>query len=166
LFFEDFHVPRTVAQTMRRGTFELRLDSAFADVIRACATSRRRGQRGTWITKEMERAYLRLHEMGLAHSVEAWKDGALAGGLYGVSLGGAFFGESMFAKVGDASKVAFVALVRQLQSWGFTLLDSQVRTEHVARFGAREIPRTEYAARLREALKLPTRRGDWNWEAG
>jgi leucyl/phenylalanyl-tRNA---protein transferase len=164
LLAHELHIPRSLAKRLRQGRFELRLDTAFSDVIGACATVRRPGQRGTWITRAMRRAYVELHRRGFAHSVEAWLGGRLVGGLYGVSLGAAFFGESMFALEPDASKVAFVALVRQLERWGITLVDSQVKTAHLERFGAREVPRREYLASLREALRHPTRLGTWAFD--
>ncbi|HMQ16958.1 MAG TPA: leucyl/phenylalanyl-tRNA--protein transferase [Phycisphaerae bacterium] len=148
---DRFHVPRTLRKTVRRGVFELRSDTAFAEVIAACAE---RGE-GTWISPRIIRLYTALHAMGFAHSVEAWKDGRLAGGLYGVAIGGAFFGESMFHRVTDASKVALVALVQRLRERGFGLLDNQWLTPHLARFGAVEIPREEYLRRLGHALELP-----------
>ncbi len=136
----EIEVGRSLAKTMRRGAYTVRLDTAFRDVVEACAAVPRPGQDGTWITAEMIDAYVELHRRGVAHSAEAFRDGQLAGGLYGVSLGGAFFGESMFAEAPDASKVAFVTLVRQLERWGIDLVDCQVRTEHLARFGASEWP--------------------------
>jgi leucyl/phenylalanyl-tRNA--protein transferase len=155
------HVPRSLARTIRRGRFVVQADTAFSDVIRRCADKARPGQEGTWITDEMAAAYQRLHELGFAHSFEAWEDGALVGGLYGVSLGSAFFGESMFADRPEASKVAFVRAVEWLAGYGIDLVDCQVRTEHLARFGAREIPRNAFLARLQGALKKPTLRGRW-----
>jgi leucyl/phenylalanyl-tRNA--protein transferase len=155
------HVPRSLRKAMRGGAYEVRFDTAFERVIRACAATPRPGQRGTWITEEMVAAYLQLHELGLAHSAEAWDEEGLAGGLYGVSLGAAFFGESMFAHRTDASKAAFVTLVEWLARQGCTLVDCQVTTEHLLRFGAREIPRPEFLERLAVALELPTLRGRW-----
>ena len=133
----------------------MRLDTAFTDVVRACAEVPRPGQPGTWITPEMHDAYVALHERGYAHSAEAWRGGRLAGGLYGVSLGGAFFGESMFHTATDASKVALVALVDRLKARGFVLLDTQWVTPHLAQFGGIEIRRSEYLERLAVALPLP-----------
>jgi leucyl/phenylalanyl-tRNA--protein transferase len=159
------HVPRSLARTARRRRYAVTADRAFDRVIRACADARRPDQDGTWITEEMVEAYVRLHRLGLAHSFEAWEGDALAGGLYGVSLGAAFFGESMFAARPDASKVAFVRSVEWLAGRGVRLVDCQVRTEHLARFGAREIPRGEFLARLAEALEAPTRRGPWDLAA-
>ena len=155
------HVPRSLQRTLRRGAYEVRADTAFGRVVRRCAQARRPGQEGTWITDGMADAYQRLHRLGFAHSFEAWEGDRLAGGLYGVSLGGAFFGESMFADRPDASKVAFVRAVEWLEGWGVDLIDCQVRTEHLARFGAREIPRREFLAWLERALERPTRRGRW-----
>lgn len=157
----DLLVNRSLGKTLRRGVYEVRLDTAFREVIEACARAPRPGQDGTWITDEMIEAYVALFERGLAHSAEAWKDGELAGGLYGVSLGGAFFGESMFAVQPDASKVAFVTLVRQLEAWGIDLIDCQVKTDHLTRFGAQEQPRAQFLVALGDALDKPTRRGPW-----
>lgn len=156
----DLHVSRSLAKTVRRKPFSLRLDTAFEEVIGGCAATRD-GQPGTWITDEMHEAYTELHRLGFAHSAEAWRDGELCGGLYGVSLGGAFFGESMFARVTDASKVAFVAMVRQLLRWNIELIDCQVYTDHLASFGARPVPRTKFLADLDAALDKPTLTGPW-----
>jgi leucyl/phenylalanyl-tRNA--protein transferase len=146
---DAFHVPRSLRQTIAKGVFAVTADADFPRVIRACAE-----REETWISGEIIRAYTELHRLGLAHSVEAWRDGRLAGGLYGVSLGGAFFGESMFSRETDASKVALVALVERLRERGFLLLDTQYLTPHLARFGAVEIPRREYERRLAAALAL------------
>ena len=161
---DELRVPRSLRKTVRRAPFRLTLDTAFARVMAACGSARRPGQRSTWITPAMREAYGELHRRGLAHSVEAWKDDELAGGLYGVSLGGVFFGESMFAKAPDASKVAFVALVEQLHAWRIDLVDCQVYTPHLARFGAREWPRRQFLAALRRALERPTRPGPWSFD--
>lgn len=158
---EELHVSRRLRRTIRSRRFEVRLDTAFRQVIEACASIPRRHERGTWITADIVEAYTKLHTLGLAHSAESWVDGELAGGLYGISLGRVFIGESMFAQVSDASKVAFVTLVHQLQFWEFDLVDGQVYTEHLARFGAREWPRVEYLSALHEALKRPTIHGPW-----
>ncbi len=155
------HVPRSLARTLKRGRYELRADTAFSQVIRHCAGAARPGQDGTWITDEMVAAYEGLHRLGFAHSFEAWEGEVLAGGLYGLSLGAAFFGESMFAHRPDASKVAFVQAVGWLAGQGIGLVDCQVRTEHLARFGAREIPRRAFLARLAAALERPTLQGRW-----
>lgn len=162
----SLHVGRSLAKTLRRGPYEIRLDTAFREVLQACAEAPRPGQSGTWITDEMMDAYGVLHELGLAHSAEAWSDGELVGGLYGVSLGAAFFGESMFARAPDASKLAFVTLVRQLDRWGIGLIDCQVHTDHLARFGATEWPRARFLPALAASLRLqPTRRGAWHLDA-
>ena len=158
---ERFHLPRSLGKTMRRGEFEVRFDTAFERVIRACARTPRPGQNGTWITRAMERAYVELHRQGYAHSVEAFREDELCGGVYGVSLGSAFFGESMFAHAPDASKVAFAALVERLKGWGFSLIDCQQETEHLARFGAEPWPRERFLEALDRALEAPTRTGSW-----
>jgi leucyl/phenylalanyl-tRNA--protein transferase len=145
----EFHVPHNLRRRVRRREFEVTSDAAFDRVIRACADRDR-----TWITPRIVRAYTRLHDRGRAHSVECWQDGTLAGGLYGVALGGAFFGESMFFRVSNASKVALVHLVRQLRAGGFRLLDTQYSTSHLERFGVVEIPRADYMERLDEALAV------------
>lgn len=160
----DLHIGRSLRQHLRKRPFVLRMDTAFDEVIGRCAEADRPGQHGTWITSEMGEAYTRLHQEGFAHSVEAWQGRELVGGLYGVSLGSIFFGESMFAVRPDASKIAFVGLMRQLTRWGFSLLDSQVYTDHLARFGAADLPRHEYLRRLRQGLDTPTRRGTWRFE--
>jgi len=165
LLAQDLKVGRSLRKTIRRAAYRITLDTAFSEVIDACAKIERPGQRGTWITPEMRQAYLELHRRGLAHSVEAWQDGPrIAGGLYGVSLGAAYFGESMFARAPDASKVALVALVEQLSRWGITLIDCQVPTDHLARFGASEWTRRDYLAALKKALRQPTRLGPWRFD--
>ncbi|MBK5297920.1 MAG: leucyl/phenylalanyl-tRNA--protein transferase [Vicinamibacteria bacterium] len=143
----QLHVPRSLARRMRRGDITITADLAFADVMAGCAEPRD-DQGGTWITDEMMSAYLALHAAGHAHSIEAWQDGLLVGGLYGVALGRAFFGESMFTRVPDASKIALMTLVAQLQQWEFGVVDCQMKTEHLARFGAREIPRAAFVRQL------------------
>ncbi|TAL11677.1 MAG: leucyl/phenylalanyl-tRNA--protein transferase [Nitrospirae bacterium] len=157
----DLHVSKSLQKLIAKHTFEIRFDSAFDEVIRRCAAVRRPGQPGTWITGEMIRAYGTLHEMGFAHSAEAWQEGRLVGGLYGVSLGAAFFGESMFTERPNASKAAFVHLVRQLRAWDCHLVDCQVYTEHLARFGAAPWPRARFLDALAHALAAPTRPGPW-----
>ena len=157
----EVSVSRSLRKTLRRGDFEVRLDTAFRQVVRRCAEIPRRGEAGTWITADMAEAYMQLHDLGFAHSAEAWQAGVLVGGLYGVSLGRSFFGESMFADRPDASKVAFVVLVQQLDVWGFDLVDCQVHTEHLARFGAEEWSRRRFLTALRRSLDAPTRRGAW-----
>lgn len=166
---DALHVGRSLRKRIRARPFGLSMDRAFADVIRACAEAKRPGQPGTWIGRDMIEAYRRLHALGFAHSVEAWErdetgEPRLVGGLYGVSLGRAFFGESMFARVEDASKIAFVALVRQLEAWRFDFVDCQVRTEHLARFGATEWRRGAFLRALASALESETRRGVWTLE--
>ena len=163
---DEAHVPRSLRKRMRRGDFEVRADTAFDQVIRACARKPRPGQDGTWITAEMVEGYTALHAEGLAHSIETWQDGALVGGLYGISLGAAFFGESMYTEVPDASKVAFATLLANLVRWRFHLVDCQSWTEHLERFGAEEWPRRRFLAVLQRALRLPTLQGPWTLEAG
>jgi leucyl/phenylalanyl-tRNA--protein transferase len=158
----ELHVSRSLARTIRRGAYRVSADEAFEGVIRRCAAKGRPGQRGTWITPEMVDAYCALHRLGFAHSFEAWDGETLAGGLYGVSLGAVFFGESMFADARDASKVAFARGVEWLAAEGFGLVDCQVRTEHLVSLGAREIPRVDFLARVARALEAPTRRGRWS----
>jgi len=161
----DLRVSRSLRKSVRRGAFEVRLDTAFGEVVRRCAEVPRRDDAGTWITPALSGAYRQLHELGFAHSAETWEDGRLVGGLYGVSLGGTFFGESMFAERSDASKVAFVALVRQLEAWGFDLIDCQVHTDHLARFGASEWPRGRFLRALSTSLERSSRRGAWKLDA-
>lgn len=151
--FERFHVPGTLRQTIRRGTFDVRVNTVFMEVIRACADR----EEGTWISPRIRDLYVELHRMGFAHCVESWLDGRLVGGLYGVAIGGAFFGESMFHRVPDASKAALVALMQRLQQRGYVLVDTQWSTPHLRRFGAVEIPRAEYLRRLAAAVALPRR---------
>ena len=152
LFPERLQVSRSLRKVMRQGIYTLTLDRAFDAVIRACAEPRD-ADGGTWITPAMIEAYTQLHALGHAHSVEAWYGDELAGGLYGVALGRVFFGESMFFRRTDASKVAFVQLVRQLQRWGFTLIDCQMNTHHLRRFGAEEIARAEFVVRLDDCAR-------------
>lgn len=150
---DDFHVPRRLQRTVRSGRFHVTFDHAFEEVIESCAESTEVRPR-TWINDRIVTLYTSLFHMRHAHSVECWQDGELVGGLYGVSLGGAFFGESMFSRVRDASKVALVHLVARLRSGGFTLLDAQFTTEHLNQFGAREIPRKDYRRQLSVALNV------------
>jgi leucyl/phenylalanyl-tRNA--protein transferase len=152
---DDFHIPRRLSRVLRAGSFQIEVNRDFEAVIRACALAERdRDDAGTWIDEEIFESYGALHHSGYAHSVEVWKGGRLAGGLYGVALGGAFFGESMFHHVADASKVALVALVDRLRTRGFTLLDTQWTTPHLEQFGAIEIPRARYLRMLDGALEL------------
>ena len=146
---DTFHVPHRLARVVKHGRFEIRINHSFERVMRACAA---REDDGTWISDDIIECYVELHRQGFAHSVEAWTEGTLAGGLYGVHLGAAFFGESMFHRVTDASKVALVALVERLRARGFTLLDIQWKTPHLQQFGAVEIGRVEYLQRLAVAL--------------
>ncbi len=152
---DAFHVPRSLRKTLRRGPFELRFDSAFRAVIEGCAESTEDRPK-TWINDDIIRLYGELFDAGFAHSVECWRDGRLVGGLYGVSIGGAYFGESMFSRETGASKVALVHLVARLRAAGFALLDTQFVTEHLCRFGAVEIPRTDYRRRLAAAMERKT----------
>jgi leucyl/phenylalanyl-tRNA--protein transferase len=147
------HVPRSLEKVLRRDTYDIRADTAFSEVLQACAKSPRPGQDGTWITVEMNNAYIALHRLGHAHSVEAWKDGTLVGGLYGVALGRVFFGESMFTRSADASKAAFVTIARALFDAGCLLIDCQVETEHLARFGAMDVPRRRFLQLLAPAVQ-------------
>ncbi len=144
---ETFNVPRSLRQTIRKEMFEIRINREFENVMRGCAN-----RSETWISEDIIASYVRLHELGYAHSVETWNDGALAGGLYGVAIGGAFFGESMFSLKRDASKVALAALVDRMNKRGFVLLDTQYTTPHLAMFGAKEIARAEYLKRLEKAI--------------
>ncbi len=146
---DAFRVTRSLRTLVRRGLFEIRINSSFAEVVAACADR----PDGTWISPQIRDAYTELHRLGFAHSVEAWKDGALAGGLYGVAIGGAFFGESMFHRATGASKVAMVHLVERMRQRGMTLLDVQFMTEHLRSFGAVEIARRDYERRLRDAVR-------------
>lgn len=158
----EVQISRSLRKTLRRGRFHVTFDQAFDRVIEHCCRAPRPGQEGTWITREMVDGYCQLHRLGWAHSVETWREDELVGGLYGVSLGGMFGGESMFYLQPDASKVALVTLVQQLDRWGFTLLDCQVQSDNLERFGAREIRRADFLDQLDQALELPTRRGLWS----
>jgi leucyl/phenylalanyl-tRNA--protein transferase len=150
---ERFHIPRTLRQIVRQGKFEIRINHDFPATMRACMTAPREGPgSGSWISEELVDAYVRLHELGFAHSVECWRGGELAGGLYGISLGGAFFGESMFHHQPNASKVALVHLVQRLRERGYALLDTQASTPHLEQFGCIEMPAREYLKVLRRAL--------------
>lgn len=164
LFPGEIHLSRSLRKSIRKAPYTLKMDTRFADVIEACGQAPRKGQRGTWITSEIRSSYVELHRQGLAHSVEAYEGDALVGGLYGVALGTIYFGESMFARAPDASKIAFATLVAQLIRWRFSLIDSQVYTDHLDRFGARDIPRDNYMALLRKGLDGHTRRGPWRFD--
>ena len=148
LFPEELKISRSLAKTLRNASYEVRLDTSFDAVARACADMPRDGQAGTWITSEMQAAYAELHRLGYAHSVETWVDGQLAGGLYGIAIGRAFYGESMFADVRDASKIALAHLCAHLKLRGFGIIDCQMETRHLASLGARPIPRRDFSARL------------------
>ena len=161
LFPKTFVPSRSLQKRLRQGRFRFTLDSAFERVIAECARPRHGAQNGTWITAEMARAYTGLHRSGIAHSAEIWQRGRLVGGLYGLALGGVFFGESMFSRVADSSKVALALLIEQLLEWDFRLIDCQVSSAHLLRLGAEEIPRAEFIARLQTALPLPGRPGTW-----
>lgn len=160
LFPGELKVSRSLRKTLARGTYETRVDTTFRAVMEACAAPRD-GHAGTWIVPEMIEAYVRLHELGFAHCVESWRDGELAGGLYGVALGEVFFGESMFARAPDASKVALVRLVERLRARGCRVIDCQQATAHLASLGAREIPRAAFAQLLRESIQYPPRGERW-----
>lgn len=159
----EFKVSRSLAKRLRRGDYEVRVDSAFEQVMRTCAEPRP-GQRGSWIVEAMVRAYCRLHALGHAHSVEAWRAGELVGGLYGVAIGRMFYGESMFTRASDASKVALAHLCAQLARWDYGLIDCQMETAHLASLGARPIARTEFLDRLRVLVNLPDHPGKWSFD--
>ena len=154
------HISRSLRRALRRADYTVSLDRAFDAVVAGCAEPRP-DQAGTWITRDMRAAYSRLHVHGLAHSIEVWRDAALIGGLYGVSLGGAFFGESMFSRASNASKIAMVWLIRQLQAWGFDFLDCQMPTGHLRRMGAETIPRKRFLLALAASQRQSTRYGRW-----
>ena len=156
-----FHISRSLRRVLRQQQFTVTFDRAFAHVIRACGETRRAEGKGTWITEEMIDAYCALHEAGFAHSAEAWSEGQLAGGVYGVSLGSAFFGESMFKRETNASKAAFATLAQRLHDWEFTLIDCQISNPHLQSLGSYEISRAEFLRRLTHALTFPTRMGKW-----
>jgi len=164
LYPDRMNVSKSLKKILKQGRFQITLDLAFDRVIRECAVVRTEAGQGTWLVEEMIQAYILLHQAGYAHSVEAWSDGKLAGGLYGVSLGACFFGESMFTRVSNASKAAFVTLVRQLKKWEFDMIDCQVRTDHLVRLGAEEIPRKIFLKSLEKCLAVKTRRGRWRFD--
>jgi leucyl/phenylalanyl-tRNA--protein transferase len=161
LFPAELKVSRSLAKTLRNRRHEVRFDSAFGEVIASCAAPRK-GEPGTWIGAAMLTAYRELHRLGYAHSVETWIDGSLAGGLYGVALGRVFFGESMFSRARDASKIALAALVAHLQSEEFGLIDCQMHTRHLETLGAREIPRSRFSRLLEELVHYPRSPGTWS----
>lgn len=162
LYPKELYVSKSLKKIIKKDLFQITMDQAFEKVISACAQTRRENDEGTWIVDEMINAYCELHASGFAHSVEAWQNEKLAGGLYGVSLGKCFFGESMFTRITNASKVAFVALVNHLNTLGFDLIDCQITTEHLVSFGAHEIPRALFLDQLRKSLNAPTLRGKWS----
>lgn len=157
-------ISRSLRKVLKKQIFQIKTDTAFAQVIHACGEPRRSGQ-GTWITPEMKAAYTQLHELGYAHSVESWYEGQLVGGLYGVFLGKCFFGESMFSQKTDASKVAFVSLLEQMKIWNVDLIDCQVTSNHLISLGAHEIPRKEFLRRLKQAVQSPTTPKKWSFGA-
>ena len=163
LFPPEFKLSRSLKKRLYRRGYDIRADSAFDAVMRACAEPRRR-QEGTWITAKMIAAYGALHRRGVAHSVETWIGGELAGGLYGVALGRMFYGESMFALATDTSKIALAHLVRQLERWNFGMIDCQMKTAHLASFGARELPRAEFMRKLQELVNYPSSSGEWRFD--
>ena len=162
LFPDNLKISRSLKKVLKNKGFTVKFDTNFEEVIKSCAYVPRPGQDGTWLNADMIDAYIELHKLGYAHSVETYLDGKLVGGLYGIALGGTFFGESMFHKVSDASKVAFVYLVRKLKELDFDMIDCQQSTPHMARFGAVEIPRKEFLEKLSKSLKKPTIRGKWS----
>jgi len=168
LFPQELKVSRSLHKTLRNTPLRITLDTAFSHVIEACSESRLNkdgSQSGTWITDEMKQAYISLHRIGFAHSVECWEGDELVGGLYGVSMGKVFYGESMFSRRSDASKVAFAHLVRQLVAWGFALIDCQVYTEHLASLGAREIPREQFLELLDQHCEpFEAHQGAWQFD--
>ncbi|AVG16783.1 MULTISPECIES: leucyl/phenylalanyl-tRNA--protein transferase [Chromobacteriaceae] len=162
MFPDELKVSRSLAKTLRNLDYEVRVDAAFFEVMRACSEPRA-GQDGTWIVPEMVAAYCRLHQLGYAHSFETWMDGELVGGLYGVSIGRMFYGESMFSRRRDASKLAFVHMVRHLQAQGVAMIDCQMHTEHLASLGARLIPRDVFLATLKESIRHPQPDQMWDY---
>jgi len=165
LTFDRVHIGRSLRKRIRSEPYTIRADTAFRDVMQGCAESPRPGQDGTWITDELRQGFCALHDQGLAHSIEAYDaENQLVGGLYGVSLGRAFCGESMFARSPDASKIAMVTLMGHLRQWGFHFVDCQVYTDHLSRFGARELPRAKFLQGLSRALSQPTLYGPWQFE--
>jgi len=159
----DIRITRSLAKRMRNAGFELRVDSAFVEVMRACGAPRE-DVAGTWISEAMVAAYSRLFDAGYAHSVETWHDGVLVGGLYGVAIGRMFYGESMFSREPDASKIALVRLAQQLQQWEFGMIDCQMETAHLSSMGARTMPRAAFVTRLAELVNLPHRLGPWTFD--
>ena len=161
LFPAEFRLHRSLHKTLRSGKFEVRFDSDFAGVMAGCAGTPRPGQDGTWITDEMMEAYIRLHELGWAHSVEVYVEGDLTGGLYGLAIGRMFYGESMFSRRSNVSKIAFAHLIRHLRAHDFGMIDCQMRTKHLTSLGGREIPRADFLAGVRALTAAPTLRQSW-----
>ena len=158
----EFHLSRRLARELRKGTFQFTMDQRFREVITSCAAPRTKQNGSTWINREMIEAYCRLHELGYAHSVECWRDGTLAGGLYGVAMGGVFFGESMFSRVSNSSKAALAVLARKLAEWRFEFIDCQMKTAHLVSLGAKEIGGGEFFKRLQDAVLKTDQRGKWH----
>lgn len=165
LYPNELRVSKTLRKIMKKAVFHVTMDRAFSEVINRCRQIRAQNKEGTWIVDDMIEAYCRLHESGFAHSVEAWHDEELAGGLYGVSLGRCFFGESMFTQKSNASNVALVHLVQHLKEHAFDMIDCQIRTQHLMRFGAREIPRDRFLSQLQRSLQMETVKGKWTKQA-
>lgn len=164
LDFADLRISRSLRKSLRSGGFSVTMDQAFSEVMAACSSTPRSHETGTWITEDMQDSYAQIHEIGFAHSVEVWLEGELVGGLYGISIGAMFCGESMFHRATDASKVAFVALASQLKAWDFHFLDCQLHTPHLESLGAAEVPRSDFSERLQAAIWKETRRGQWTFE--
>ncbi|UCD66003.1 MAG: leucyl/phenylalanyl-tRNA--protein transferase [Deltaproteobacteria bacterium] len=162
IFPDEFKIPKRLSRLMRQVKYSVTLDNSFRQVITACATIAGREKKGTWITRDMIEAYCHLHDLGFAHSVECWQDDKLSGGLYGISLGGVFFGESMFSRESNSSKIGLVHLVHKLREWDFDLIDCQMKTEHLIQFGAREIPGAEFQKLLAKSLSRQTQTGKWH----
>ena len=164
LYPHEIKTSKTLKKIIKKEVFKVTMDLAFNEVINQCAQVRLKKNQGTWIIEDMIEAYCQLHESGFAHSVEVWRQGELAGGLYGVSLGKCFFGESMFTRISNASNIALVKLVEYLKKLSFDMIDCQVATEHLTRFGARQIPRIRFLNQLEKSLKAPTRKGKWDYK--
>ena len=162
LYPSNLHVSRDMRRILRKQIFTVTYDQDFAGVIQGCQEVVRKGQTGTWITDDMKNVYETLHHRGYAHSVEVWHNGQLVGGLYGVSLGACFFGESMFSRESNASKTGFITFVRHLSQMGFELIDCQVYNDHLARLGAKEVARNRFLKELQYYLQCPTQKGDWS----
>jgi len=162
IFPDEFKMPKRLSRLMRQKTFSVTMDSAFRQVITSCANVDQRREKGTWITQDMVEAYCLLHELGFAHSVECWQNKKLVGGLYGVSLGGIFFGESMFSSAPNSSKIALASLVKKLLEKDFDLIDCQMKTEHLIQFGAREIPGPEFEKLLAKSMSSSIQTGKWH----